>query len=72
MPEESRARSRQGALLANGSHRRAESFCYFIQSFLQGSLVLAKAKQDASDAHEVLAHLQQNLYSKTEWHRIVA
>jgi len=39
----------------------AESVGYFIQAVIQGSFILAKAKQDARVAHESLAHLRRYL-----------
>ena len=39
----------------------AESVGNFIQAVLQGSFILAKAKQDARVAHECLAHLRRYL-----------
>ncbi len=49
------------ALYAPKAKWTAESVGYFIQSVLQGSFILAKAKQDARVAHENLAHLRRYL-----------
>jgi TetR/AcrR family transcriptional repressor of nem operon len=49
------------ALYAPKAEWSAESVGYFIQAVLQGSFILAKAKQDARVAHESLAHLRRYL-----------
>jgi TetR/AcrR family transcriptional repressor of nem operon len=49
------------ALYAPKAGWSAESVGYFIQAVLQGSFILAKAKQDARVAHESLAHLRRYL-----------
>ena len=49
------------ALYAPKAEWSAESVGNFIQAVLQGSFILAKAKQDARVAHESLAHLRRYL-----------
>ena len=49
------------ALYAPKAGWSAESVGNFIQAVLQGSFILAKAKQDARVAHESLAHLRRYL-----------
>jgi TetR/AcrR family transcriptional regulator, transcriptional repressor for nem operon len=49
------------ALYAPKAQWSAESVGYFIQAVIQGSFILAKAKQDARVAHESLAHLRRYL-----------
>ena len=49
------------ALYAPKAEWSAESVGNYIQAGLQGSLILAKAKQDARVAHESLAHLRRYL-----------
>lgn len=49
------------ALYAPKAEWSAESVGNYIQAVLQGSFILAKAKQDARVAHESLAHLRRYL-----------